>query len=198
MVVADTGASMRGLLVGLGDTPGAVARVTADEAFAALTRRHVDAAFRLAWAILGSTHDAEDAVQDAFALAWRKRSSLRDPDRFEAWFGRILVNVCRERLRGRARSPVRELAVPSAGATGDIPTERPDTAAAPPDVGLRLAVGVALAGLDADHRIVVVLRYWADLTVDEIADRVGVPAGTVKSRLHYALRALGPLLEDVR
>ncbi len=65
-------------------------------------------------------------------------------------------------------------------------------------MGLRAEVGVALAGLDADHRIVVVLRYWADLTVEEIADRVGIPAGTVKSRLHYAMRTLHTELEDVR
>ena len=167
---------------------------TADEAFAALTRRNVDGAFRLAWAILGETSDAEDAVQDAFALAWRKRASLREPDRFDAWLGKILVNVCRERLRSRARSRVREVAV--LGEAEPSAHDRPD--APGPDIGLRVVVGVALAGLDPDHRIVVVLRYWADLTVDEIAERVGVPAGTVKSRLHYALRALAPSLEDVR
>ena len=183
---------MRGTAVALGEPAGAERGLTADEAFAALTRRHVDAAFRLAWAILGSTADAEDAVQDAFSLAWRKRSSLRDPDRFDAWLVRILVNVCRERLRARARSRVREVAV----AAEPRAESRPDSPG--PDVGLRGAVGDALAGLDPDHRIVVVLRYWADLTVDEIAERVGIPAGTVKSRLHYALRALAPSLEDVR
>jgi RNA polymerase sigma-70 factor (ECF subfamily) len=168
---------------------------TADEAFAALTRRHLDGAFRLAWAILGGTQEAEDAVQDAFAMAWRKRASLREPDRFDAWFGKILVNVCRERLRGMARSRVREIQV--APPVDDEPAHE-RAAPADPDIGMRLTVGGALAGLDADHRIVVVLRYWADLTVDEIADRVGVPPGTVKSRLHYALRALAPSLEDVR
>jgi DNA-directed RNA polymerase specialized sigma24 family protein len=71
----------------------------ADEVFAALTRRHVDGAYRLAWAILRDNAEADDATQDAFALAWRKRSSLRDADRFDAWFGRFLVNVCRDRLR---------------------------------------------------------------------------------------------------
>ena len=183
----------------LREPPDADRRLTADEAFAALTRAHVDGAFRLAWAILGATADAEDAVQDAFALAWRKRSSLREPGNFDAWFGKILVNVCRERLRARARSRVREVAVAPAGAEDsghDAVSERPSPAG--PDIGLRVTVGGALAGLDPDHRIVVVLRYWADLTVDEIAERVGVPAGTVKSRLHYALRALAPSLEDVR
>ncbi len=72
-----------------------------DEAFASLSRRQVDAAYRLAWAILGNAPDAEDAAQDAFTQAWRRRDTLRDVTRFEAWFQRILVNICRERLRAR-------------------------------------------------------------------------------------------------
>ncbi len=148
----------------------------------------MDGAFRLAWAILGDAGDAEDAAQDAFAMAWRKRSGLREVASFEPWFQRILVNTCRERLRQRARSRVRAVeTVPDAGVPDDSV-----------QVGLRTVVGGALASLDPDHRIVVVLRYWADLTVDEIAVRVGVPAGTVKSRLHYALRALHAELENLR
>jgi RNA polymerase sigma-70 factor (ECF subfamily) len=66
------------------------------------------------------------------------------------------------------------------------------------DAATRDAIRGALRRLDADHRIVVVLRYWADLTIDEIAERVDVPPGTVKSRLHYALRSMRPRLEDIR
>ena len=62
----------------------------------------------------------------------------------------------------------------------------------------RDAISRAVTRLGADHRIVVVLRYWADLTVDEIAERLDVPPGTVKSRLHYALRSMRPRLEDTR
>lgn len=159
-----------------------------DEVFAALTRRHVDGAYRLAWAILRDTSEADDATQDAFALAWRRRSSLRDADRFDAWFGRILVNVCRDRLRsaraGRVR-PLEEAPEPAVS----------DSAAAASN---RDAVGRALDRLDADHRIVVILRYWADLQVDEIGVRLGIPAGTVKSRLHNALKTMRPRLEDPR
>lgn len=172
---------------------------TTDERFAALTRRQVDAAFRLAWAILGDAADAEDTAQEAFAQAWRKRASLRDPASFEAWFERILVNACRERMRQRARGRVRTIQ-PVGAADGDDEAARAEPVA-PDDggtLGVRTAVADALAGLDPDHRIVVVLRYWSDLTVDQIASRVGVPPGTVKSRLHYALRALHPELEDVR
>jgi len=159
-----------------------------EEVFAALTRRHLDSAYRLAWAILGDTGDADDATQDAFALAWRARRSLLDPARFDAWFGRILVNVCRQRLRQRARSVIRPL---------DEDAE-PAIADASQQTSARDAISRAMARLDADHRIVVVLRYWADLPVDEIAARLDVPAGTVKSRLHYALRSMRPRLEEPR
>ena len=166
----------------------AVRIVNVDDAFADLTLRHFDGAYRLAWAILGDTGDADDATQDAFALAWRKRSSLREPDRFDAWFGKILVNVCRERLRGRARERARVEAIEIEPATGDTtePLHRRD------------AILRAIDRLDADHRIVVVLRFWADLTVDDIAERLALPPGTVKSRLHYALRSIRPRLEDAR
>jgi RNA polymerase sigma-70 factor (ECF subfamily) len=159
-----------------------------DEAFAALTRRHLDSAYRLAWAILTDTGDADDATQDAFALAWRNRRSLRDPARFDAWFGRILINVCRQRLRQRSRQSIQSLDMEGGPAIADAsqPTSERD------------AVSRAMARLDADHRIVVILRYWADLTVDEIAARLDVPSGTVKSRLHYALRSMRPRLEDAR
>ncbi len=159
-----------------------------DEVFAALTRQKVDGAYRLAWAILRDGAEADDATQDAFAIAWRKRSSLREPDRFEAWFGRILVNVCRDRLRKASRGRLRPI--------GQAP--EPVVADSSTSLSNRDAVGRALERLDVDHRIVVILRYWADLPVDEIADRLGIPAGTVKSRLHSALRTLRPRLEDPR
>jgi RNA polymerase sigma factor (sigma-70 family) len=160
---------------------------TRDEAFAALTSRQIDSAYRLAWAILGDSGDADDATQEAFASAWRHRRSLRDPGRFDAWFGRILVNECRQRLRKRTRERIRPL--PEAG---------PAVSDASGHISARDAVSRAIACLDADHRIVVVLRYWADLSVDEIATRLDVPSGTVKSRLHYALRSMRPRLEDAR
>jgi RNA polymerase sigma-70 factor (ECF subfamily) len=165
-----------------------VANGTSDEAFAALTRRHVDAAYRLAWAILAEDGDADDATQDAFALAWRNRRSLRDTDRFDAWFGRILVNVCRQRLRQRARHRIQPI----------VDTDRLSVADASAHVSSRDAISRAITRLDADHRIVVVLRYWVDLTIEEIAERLDVPPGTVKSRLHYALRSMRPRLEDAR
>jgi RNA polymerase sigma-70 factor, ECF subfamily len=197
MVIEDTRSDAATREATLADDPAPTR--SSDERFAALTRRQVDAAFRLAWAILGDEAEAEDVAQEAFTLAWRKRDTLRDPGAFDAWFQRILVNACRMRLRQRRRSPVREIPMPAPGADeGRARPTEPATADDATRIGVRHAVADALAGLDADHRIVVVLRYWADLTVEQIADRLGIPLGTVKSRLHYALRALSPELEDVR
>lgn len=140
--------------------------------------------YRLARAILLDDGEAEDAVQEASLAAWRRRDSLRDRDRFDVWFDRILINQCRDQLRRRRRAVM--LAAPPIGF---------EPAAAPPETGTDADLDRALDALDVDHRIVVLMRYWQDLTVDDIADRVGIPAGTVKSRLHHALRALRANLE---
>ena len=155
--------------------------------FHTVGRHEIDRAYRLAGFILGDAREAEDATQDALARAWRQRSSLRSLDSAQAWFDRILVNVCRDRLR-RRRPRVR---------WADVDEGLPSPAADPfAALVARDAVLGAIAGLPIDQRIVLVLRYWADLPVDAIADRLGVPAGTVKSRLHYALRAIRAALAD--
>lgn len=160
----------------------------ATEAFRTVTARHLDKAYRLAWAILGDPQEAEDATQDAFASAWRNRNRLRDADKLEAWLGRILINTCRDRLRQRSRSRVQELelsSLPPVADQSDATSNRDE-------------LGRALACLDPDHRIVVILRFWADLTVEDIAERLGIAEGTVKSRLHHSKRLLRTALEDVR
>jgi RNA polymerase sigma-70 factor (sigma-E family) len=148
-------------------------------AFTELTERHLDASYRLAALLLGNWADAEDATHDAAVLAWQRWPSLRDPDRFEAWFQRILVNVCRDRMRRRHLRTI----LPEPG--GDLPGPDPFDGSAE-----RAALRQALARLTPEHRTVVVLRFFVDLSVDEIANRTGERAGTVKSRLHYALSSL--------
>ena len=157
-------------------------------AFRSLTASSLDRAYRLAWAILGDDAEAQDATQDAFTAAWRQRGTLREPERIEAWFTRILVNTCRDRLRRRARNRIQPLEL----------APLPSIADASEPASNRDELGRALGALDPDHRIVVVLRFWADLTVDDIAERLGIPAGTVKSRLHKAMRTLRSCLEDAR
>ncbi len=153
---------------------------TAAAAFQALADEHLDAAYRLARVILRDQAEAQDATHDAFVQAWRRWSTLRDPDRFEAWFDRILVNACKDRLRRSNRTIARDISDELEVATPDPYTRTHE----------RDAIEQALATLSTDHRIVVALRFDRDLTTDEIARRLDVPVGTVSSRLHYALRKL--------
>lgn len=158
------------------------------DALARRIEQSIDRGYRLARAILADDREAEDALQDACLAAWRRGDSLRDLDRFQPWFERILINGCRDRLRGRQRQRVRTIALQAAWrADGEGLAFDP----ASPDGEL----DQAFDRLDPDHRIVVLLRYWQDLTVEDIAERLGVPAGTVKSRLHYALRTMRTTLE---
>jgi RNA polymerase sigma-70 factor, ECF subfamily len=134
----------------------------------------------LAGLILGNAADAEDATQEALLRAWKSAGSLRDPGQARVWLDRIVVNVCRDRLR-RIRT-VRFVALPDdAGLTPVDPFQ----AVLQRDEAVR-----AIGYLDPDQRIVVVLHYWAGLTLTEIADRLQWPVGTVKSRLHSALERM--------
>lgn len=157
-----------------------------DAAFVRLADAHLDRAYRLARAILRDPLDAQDATHDAFVQAWRRWDTLRDPDRFEAWFDRILVNTCRNRIRTNRRAAT-DISAEVAMASGDHagPTED------------RELLGAAIATLSPDHRIVVALRYYRDLPVAEIATRLGIPVGTVQSRLHYALQRLHEAIDGV-
>lgn len=150
------------------------------QGFMRLADAALPGSYRLAAHVLGDPSDAEDAVQDALVLAWRGWARLRDADRFGAWFDRILINVCYERLRGRKRS--RSDVLPP-----ELKARPSDPFAAAAD---RDAVGRALRHLSPEQRIVIVLRYWRDLSIEEIAERVRIPSGTVRSRLHYALQTL--------
>jgi RNA polymerase sigma-70 factor, ECF subfamily len=156
-------------------------RVDQRAAFAELTDHHLAGAYRLAGVILGDPVEAQDATHDAVVAAWRRYGSLRDPERFEAWFQRILINVCRDRLRRQRRWPVVEIDLTRE------PAEGTDDIAGVDD---HVALDRALGHLNPDQRVAVVLRFYSDLTVDEIAYRTRVPAGTVKSRLHAAMRRL--------
>lgn len=160
---------------------------TADRtaALVRLADEHLDAAYRLARAILREPSDAQDATHDALLQASRKWSSLRDPSRFAQWFDRILINICRDRLKHASRWQTRDLSTEVALAAGDPFGQADD----------RDVLGIAIATLSPDHRVVVALRYYRDLQVQEIASRLGVPAGTVQSRLHYALKHLHRVID---
>ena len=158
-------------------------------AFDALVRRKVDAVYGTALAILGHEADAQDAVQEAFVAAWRSLGALRDPDRFDAWFGRILVNACRMTLR---RRKVRQIEVTD-GSVSDGTGARERAAGGPAfdDVAASAeSFDRAFGRLSGDERAILVLHHRDDLAVADIAALLGIPIGTVKSRLFAARRAL--------
>ena len=162
-------------------------------AFRGLIEAELDRAYRLATVILGDRYDAEDVVHDAAEVAWRRWSDLRDEQRFQAWFGRIVVNACRDRLRRRRRRRIVE--IPRLVMDSEHPMA-PDAADA---LALRDVLRRAFEVLSPEERIVVVLRYEADLTVPRVAEIAGIPEGTAKSRLHHALRKLRAAIgEDER
>lgn len=158
---------------------------TGDEIVRSMLAARVDDAFRLATFILRDRVAAEDAVQEAALLAWRRRASLRDPAAADGWFTRIVVNVCRDELRRRpARARVITLEPAVAGlADAGMPPDRPD------------ALGPALARLSPDEQSLLALRYGRDLTVPQVAAALAIPEGTAKSRLHAALQHLRAALD---
>jgi RNA polymerase sigma-70 factor (ECF subfamily) len=159
------------------------------DTFRRLVDRHFDGAYRLAGVILNDRIEAEDAVHEAAVAAWRGFANLRDPARFDGWFRRILVNECRDRLRDRARRRLMDVSREL------VEAEHPQIFDASEATAARDALGRALVALTPDEQVVVTLRFYADLTVPRIAEVLGIPGGTVKSRLHHAMGRLRTALE---
>jgi RNA polymerase sigma-70 factor (ECF subfamily) len=158
-----------------------LARDGDDVAFAELVDLDGDLCYAIAYRILRDADVAEDAVQQAFLLAWRELPRLRDADRFGPWLHRLLVNACYEELRRHRRWSSRIRVLPVDGPSGPDPMVSVDD---------RDALDRAFVRLTPEHRAVFVLHHHAGLRLAEIADIVGVPVGTVKSRLHHATRTL--------
>jgi RNA polymerase sigma-70 factor (ECF subfamily) len=157
------------------------------DAFAALldgSLARLDAAARL---VLRDPELARDAVQEASIRAWRDLAGLRDPARFDAWLYRLTMNSCLDIARRRRRRVVEVALEPI-----DAPA-RVDFAASFAD---RHLLDKALRDLDPAHRAVVALHYLVGLSVPEVAAALGIPLGTAKSRLHYALAALRVAVSD--
>lgn len=166
---------------------GVAARGRAIDAdFAAALSDELTRAYRLAGYLLADAAEAQDAIQEASVRAWRSLAKLREQEKFHSWFNQILVNVCRTRLRQRSR--YRAVDVDEV----DLEGADPFRAALARD-----AIGRALSSLSTELRMVVVLRYWGDLSLAEIADRLGIPIGTVKSRHHAALQTLRRRIEPL-
>ena len=156
------------------------------DAFRRLAERHLDPSYRLATVVLGSNTEAQDAVHDAFVTAWLKWHTLRDQDRFEAWFRRIVVNTCRNHLRRARRWSVHDI-------SDDLGLAEADRIAPVDD---QIVMRRALNQLKPDDRIVLALRYYRDMKVDDDADALGIRPRAVASRLHRALSRLRAVLEE--
>jgi len=145
-------------------------------------------AFRTATLICGNPADAEEAVQDAFLRAWRFRDALPSDDRRDAWLYRVLVNACYSKLRKEVPRRERERARLDLDSEQIATTESPEQGAERSEMADALAS--TLRDLPDALRVVVVLRYFADLSEREIAIAIRRRPGTVKSRLHDARRRL--------
>lgn len=156
------------------------------DAFELIVRARKDAVYRLAIAILGDEADATDAAQSALVAAWRGLRGLRDPGRFDAWLQRTVVNAARQIMRSNRRRHARE--VPSSAIITVSGTPPP----APPNDAVIL--DAALATLTVDQRAILVLHHLEHRGLREIAEIFGIPAGTAKSRLFAARRALAAAL----
>lgn len=172
----------------------AAAREGDREAFERLAAARLEPALRTATAILGREADAQDATQEVLVRAWRDLRSLRDVHRFDAWFGRILVNTCRTALRRRYRSGVREIPVEAIVDPESHPALRGEGRVEDQTAEIDL-IERAFERLSADERVLLVLHHLDRQSVTTIAASLGIPEGTAKSRLYSARRALERAIE---
>lgn len=152
------------------------------DAFGQLAAADIGRLYGVARLMVGSTEAARDAVQDAFMEAWRGLPGLRDATKYDAWIHRLLLRSC-YRLRGRSEA-----------------LETSYESAAKPDAALESVVDReqlerGFRRLPAEQRAVLVLRFYLDLSVADVAMSLGLPEGTVKSRLHRGLASLRAALE---
>lgn len=155
-----------------------------EHAFAHFLEPLLPIAFRLANAMLRNRDDAEDAVQEAAVKAWRKRSSFRAGSDLKPWFLAIVANECKMHRRKRVWSPL------------DTPAREPE-AARPDDRESdeveRLRAG--LNRLDRNSRLVLVLRFYLDLTHEDVGRMLGISAAAARVRVHRALEKLRPVID---
>jgi RNA polymerase sigma-70 factor (ECF subfamily) len=157
-----------------------------EEAFASLAVAAGDRLHAVSYRILRDIDLAEDATQQALLAIWRDLPTLRDPARFDAWSYRLLVRACyAEGRRTRQWSPNLRI----------LPVDEPAGPDAMSSVVDRDQLERGFRRLSIDHRAVVVLHHYLDLPLETVAEALGVPIGTVRSRLHHAMRGLRAALD---
>jgi RNA polymerase sigma factor (sigma-70 family) len=151
------------------------------DAFAVLAGSAISRLDGAAWLILRDPEQAKDAVQNALIKAWRDLPTLRDPGAFDAWLHRLVVRACLDEARRNRRHRV----------TFDLPTiEAPVPESLEVVVATRDELERGFVRLDPEMRAVIVLHHYLDLPLPAVADSLGIPLGTAKSRLHRALGLL--------
>lgn len=151
------------------------------EAYDAIATTMYDRLYSVGRRILRDGNAAEDAVQEALIRGWRDLRSLREPDRFEAWMHRLLVRACQDQVRRRRAFDIRAVVL-------DI--DRPDPIDDYLGVVLRDELERAFLQLPVEHRAVLVLTHYVGLPATEVGQILGIPPGTVYSRLHYGARRM--------
>jgi RNA polymerase sigma factor (sigma-70 family) len=157
-----------------------------EEAFEAVVRMVGDQCLAIAYRILRDVGMAEDSVQSALTRAWRELPALRDPERFEPWLHRGLVRECYAQARRRRRYSANLMALAAE------PTSARDETLSVED---RDQLERGFRRLSPEQRAVLVFHYYLQFPVSEVADRLGIPLGTAKSRLRYASAALRAALD---
>ena len=162
-----------------------------EELLAGLVQEYASTLYRVAFSVMRNASDAEDAVQEAFLRAWKFREALARESSFKPWLYRVVVNSCNSKLRQEI--PHRDH---RSDADGFDLVEVAEDASS--QVAISHDIRRALKDLPVHLRIVIVLRYFADLSEREIAVAISRKPGTVKSRLNEARRrlALHPALQD--
>ena len=170
-----------------------------ERAFRELVETHRDRVFNITYRMLGDRAEAEDVAQEVFISVFKTIDSFREQAKFSTWLYRVTVNHCKNRIKylarrhDRDRDELDETSHETNGAAGVPRHVQPDRALE--GAQLEVLLQEAIAHLDDDQRVVVVLRDVEDLSIEEICEITGLPDGTVKSRLHRARLVLRKRLQ---
>jgi RNA polymerase sigma-70 factor (ECF subfamily) len=165
-------------------------------AYSEIVAARLPSAVRLVRAIVANPADAEDITQDAFVQAWRTLPYLRDTAKFDAWFGRVLVNTARMHLRRHGRATTATVVALDVAGDSDRALGRLDPAVE--GMASSDALRRAIDRLNPDDRMLLALHHFEDRPVSEVASIFGIPVGTAKWRLHQARAALKRAMETQR
>jgi RNA polymerase sigma-70 factor (ECF subfamily) len=165
------------------------------DAFTALAAASLDRLFAVAVLMLRDRSAAEDAVQEALIRAWRDLPALRDATRVDAWLRRLVVHAAYDEARRGRRHRADLIVLPGGDGGGRPGGSEPAVDDATDQVAERDVLNRAFRRLSVEHRAAIVLRHYLALSVPDVADNLGIPLGTAKSRIHHAEQALRAALE---